>query len=121
MVECSGLESQCRKSRETAKTQHFSGESEAQDAMFARCSADSDGNKVGTHDIAAAVERMADDILRAAGSGLKHYTDYNRGRILLTALEAYQAAFMAGVSATEAAYRAGANRVLGEIKGGDDE
>lgn len=74
-----------------------------------------------TNDIAAAVERMADDILRAAGSGLKHYTDYSRGRILLTALEAYQAAFMAGVSATEATYRAGLVRAFHPLPtGGDD-
>ena len=62
-------------------------------------------------DIAAEVERMADAILRAAGSGgLKHYTDYNRRRILTAAMDGY-----------EAAYRAGADRVLRSLPtGGND-
>lgn len=57
-------------------------------------------------DIAARVERHADDILRAAGSGLKHYTEYSRRRILAAMLDAY-----------EEAYRAGAARALELAKG----
>lgn len=46
--------------------------------------------------MAARVEDLADSILRAAGSGLKHYTEYSRRRILMAAMDGYEAAYRAG-------------------------
>ena len=69
------------------------------------CSDDSDGSEVGT--LAARVEHHADAILRAAGSGLRHYSmAATRRAILSAALDAYEEAYRAG-AAFAASYRAG--------------
>lgn len=63
--------------------------------------------KTETPDIADRVEHHADAILRASGSGLRHYTmPTNRRAILSAMLDAY-----------EEAYRAGAARALEFAKG----
>lgn len=53
-------------------------------------------------DISAAVERHADLILKAAGSGLRHYTlPGTRKAILLAALDLYEEAYRAGAALAE--------------------
>ena len=50
-----------------------------------------------TNDIAARVAHHTDRILRASGSGLRHYTMYTPRRAILTAtLELYEEAYRAG-------------------------
>lgn len=50
VVYCSGLENLAGKAPETAEMADFCGLERAPDAMFANCSADSDGAQVGTPD-----------------------------------------------------------------------
>lgn len=49
-----------------------------------------------TNDLAARVERHAEDIMRAAGSSLRHYEAYSRRRILSAMMDAYEEAYRAG-------------------------
>lgn len=58
--------------------------------------------------IAARVEHHADAILRAAGSGLRHYSmDATRRAILSAAMDAYEEAYRSGAAFAAASYRAG--------------
>lgn len=54
------------------------------------------------------VEHHADAILRAAGSGLRHYSmDGTRRAILFAVLDCYEEAYRAGADRVLASYRAG--------------
>lgn len=58
--------------------------------------------------IAARVEHHADAILRAAGSGLRHYSmDGTRRAILSATMDCYEEAYRAGADRVLASYRAG--------------
>jgi hypothetical protein len=64
-----------------------------------------------TPDIADRVEHHADAILRAAGSGLRHYTlPANRRAILSAMLDAYEEAYRAGAAFAESRLNTGANQ-----------
>lgn len=57
-----------------------------------------DGGKTAADNLVTDLERHADAILRAAGSGLGHYTfDGTRAAILAAVLECFQAGYCEGV------------------------
>lgn len=47
-------------------------------------------------DLATRIEYHADGIMRAAGSSLKHYTEYSRRRILAAMCDAFEEAMKRG-------------------------
>jgi hypothetical protein len=48
------------------------------------------GAMSGIVETVADAEKLADDILKAAGSGLRHYTPYNKAKIIGVAAEAIE-------------------------------
>lgn len=55
-------------------------------------------SNIAADNLVADLERHADAILRAAGSGLRHYTfDSTRAAILAAVLECFQAGYCEGV------------------------